>query len=426
MQVIEQKVTKRELILESAIEIFLEEGFVEASVERIAQHSGVAKQTVYSTFKNKRTLFESVVEVLTQRASLGQFNDEWLELPLADFLKNVAEVVLQQIHNRQFPRFLRLITKECRMFPELQKIYGETITKPWLDFVTKYFSRHKEYADTDPYAFAFCLRAALAAFAADCNLDESGTYYDANHMKVIEGLVRIVESGARFAAVGSESRPQEFRSDTSDEMQQIFSGDRRGMILDGALRAFLQSGFTSTSMDDVAVAADVSKQTVYGYFTDKKSLFETLSDDLLKHLREKLPAPEAKSDLGVFAESYLQQLSSPPIRDFIRVVLGESHKFHMTSNKYLMFLFSQYRPAVQNLLPSAASSPSSAAGAQPDPQNGAQTIGQNGKSVTIESMTFLGTLADYLVLRLIYSTSDYEDLPEDRLLTALFNLLSLR
>lgn len=409
---IEQKTTKRELILESAIEIFLEEGFVEASVERIAQHSGVAKQTVYSSFKNKRTLFESVIEVLTQRASLGQFDDDWLHLPLSQFLQNVADLVLQQIHNRQFPRFLRLITKECRMFPELQKIYGETITKPWLDFVTKYFEQHKEYSSTDPYAMAFCLRASLAAFAADCNLDETGEYYHANRMKVIQGLVNIVESGAQFAAAGKEFGKQELKVGSPDDVRQIFSSDRRGMILDGALRAFLQSGFTSTSMDDVAVAADVSKQTVYGHFTDKKNLFETLSDDLLEHLRERLPAPSAKSDLSAFAKSYLQQLSSPPIKDFIRVVLGESHKFHLTSNKYLIFLFSQYRPAVQRVLPAEL---------HHSHDNG----DQNGKAATIESMTFLGTLADYLVLRLIYSTSDYEDLPEERLLNALFNLLSL-
>jgi hypothetical protein len=41
------------------------------------------------------------------------------------------------------------------------------------------------------------------------------------------------------------------------------------------------------------------------------------------------------------------------------------------------------------------------------------------------AMTLVGTLADYSILQLIYSTNDYAELSSERLLHALFALLGL-
>lgn len=51
---------------------------------------------------------------------------------------------------------------------------------------------------------------------------------------------------------------------------------RRTEILDAAARAFLESGITSATMDDVARAADVAKGTVYLYFPSREALIEAL------------------------------------------------------------------------------------------------------------------------------------------------------
>src|SRR3954447_12568621 len=47
---------------------------------------------------------------------------------------------------------------------------------------------------------------------------------------------------------------------------------KRQAILDAATAAFLQSGY-ATSVDDIAAAAGVGKQTVYRHFGDKQALF---------------------------------------------------------------------------------------------------------------------------------------------------------
>ena len=48
---------------------------------------------------------------------------------------------------------------------------------------------------------------------------------------------------------------------------------KRSAILDGAKAVFLREGFSLATMDDVAAAAGVGKQTVYRHFGSKEALF---------------------------------------------------------------------------------------------------------------------------------------------------------
>ncbi|MCX4160188.1 MULTISPECIES: TetR/AcrR family transcriptional regulator [Paraburkholderia] len=48
---------------------------------------------------------------------------------------------------------------------------------------------------------------------------------------------------------------------------------KRSAILDGAKAVFLREGFSLATMDDVAAAAGVGKQTVYRHFKSKEALF---------------------------------------------------------------------------------------------------------------------------------------------------------
>ena len=48
---------------------------------------------------------------------------------------------------------------------------------------------------------------------------------------------------------------------------------KRATILEGAKIVFLRDGFGTATMDDVADAAGVGKQTVYRHFGSKEALF---------------------------------------------------------------------------------------------------------------------------------------------------------
>src|SRR5580692_7296820 len=54
------------------------------------------------------------------------------------------------------------------------------------------------------------------------------------------------------------------------------SARKRQAIMDAATTLFLRDGYRSTSMDQVAADAVVSKPTVYSHFEDKEQLFREI------------------------------------------------------------------------------------------------------------------------------------------------------
>lgn len=52
--------------------------------------------------------------------------------------------------------------------------------------------------------------------------------------------------------------------------------ERRRLILEAAERVFVEQGYGASTMEEIARAAEMSKKTLYQYFTDKESLFAAL------------------------------------------------------------------------------------------------------------------------------------------------------
>src|SRR5882724_11093629 len=57
---------------------------------------------------------------------------------------------------------------------------------------------------------------------------------------------------------------------------------KRAAILQAAQYVFFANGFVGTSMDQVAAAAAVSKQTVYKHFGDKEALFREVVTNVVR------------------------------------------------------------------------------------------------------------------------------------------------
>lgn len=59
-----------------------------------------------------------------------------------------------------------------------------------------------------------------------------------------------------------------------------FNNNKRGLILEGALSAFLVYGFKKTSMNDIADRAGVSRPALYQLFKSKTDIYRALSEDV--------------------------------------------------------------------------------------------------------------------------------------------------
>ncbi len=88
----------------------------------------------------------------------------------------------------------------------------------------------------------------------------------------------------------------------------------RNLLLDAAEKVFLEKGFSHTSLNDIARAADLTRGAVYWHFKNKADLFEAMVE------RVRLPA-ETLGDCGTSGEN-----ADPlgRLRDFAILALKET------------------------------------------------------------------------------------------------------
>jgi len=130
---------------------------------------------------------------------------------------------------------------------------------------------------------------------------------------------------------------------TDPPEQRERSLDRRHReIREAAIGAFLASGYDGTTMEEIAVRAGVSKQTVYKHFTDKQHLFadivlSTTDDmsDLIGIVADKLPSTtDLAKDLTSLAETFLVALMQPRVLRLRRLVITSADRFPEISSAW--------------------------------------------------------------------------------------------
>jgi TetR/AcrR family transcriptional regulator, mexJK operon transcriptional repressor len=82
---------------------------------------------------------------------------------------------------------------------------------------------------------------------------------------------------------------------------------KRSAILDGAKTVFLSQGFGLATMDDVAAAAGVGKQTVYRHFKSKEALFVGLVSEMCAQVGAMLAGTQGGQTEGA-PETELREL----------------------------------------------------------------------------------------------------------------------
>jgi len=127
------------------------------------------------------------------------------------------------------------------------------------------------------------------------------------------------------------------------------SGQRRagrlasgGAIREAAAALFLEMGYQATSMDDIAAAAKVSKQTIYTHFASKEELFSSLvmanADRVEEFVGMILPTLRGSGNLETglrqLARRYLGFVARPDGLRLRRLVIGEAGRFPELAREY--------------------------------------------------------------------------------------------
>ncbi|MER7760541.1 TetR/AcrR family transcriptional regulator [Streptomyces sp. NPDC097619] len=105
--------------------------------------------------------------------------------------------------------------------------------------------------------------------------------------------------------------------------------------MEAATGAFLEKGYSGTSMDDIAKLAAVSKQTVYKHFADKEKLFAEIvlaTTDRIDGTVELVAAVPADAEtleenLTRLARGFLEALTQPQVLRLRRLVIANADAF---------------------------------------------------------------------------------------------------
>ncbi|MEU5909683.1 TetR/AcrR family transcriptional regulator [Micromonospora sp. NPDC047527] len=113
------------------------------------------------------------------------------------------------------------------------------------------------------------------------------------------------------------------------------SAQKRRAILGAAREVFLESGYASASMDDIAAIAVVSKVTVYKHFADKRTLFIAVVTGAIKEAEESsqslvgslATSVDVEKDLRDFARQHIVLVTQPHLVQMRRMIIGEANRF---------------------------------------------------------------------------------------------------
>lgn len=114
-----------------------------------------------------------------------------------------------------------------------------------------------------------------------------------------------------------------------------------GPIREAAASLFLKRGYGGTSMDDIAAAAQVSKQTIYTHFASKEDLFGQLVlgnservEDFVAGIDEALGADDLEAALRGLARRYLGFVARSDVLRLRRLIIGEAARFPDLARRY--------------------------------------------------------------------------------------------
>ena len=154
-------------ILTSAGELFLTSGFSGCSMEMVAKHSGVSKQTVYSHFNNKEALFLAVIEEKCAEYQLDDRHLEVADISLLQVLRERGLQIVKLLHDEQVIAIYRVIIGEVNSNPRVAELLYQAGPKHSLEYLAKCFIKFTkqpitdEFADTCAVTFSSLLKSEL-------------------------------------------------------------------------------------------------------------------------------------------------------------------------------------------------------------------------------------------------------------------------
>jgi TetR/AcrR family transcriptional repressor of mexJK operon len=143
---------KRTAIVDAARACFLNGGYAQTSMDRIAELAGVSVKTVYRHYQDKDELFSAVMQAACEAApeelravSTGSSEQEssWFSQPPKTAFPLVGEAYLRHLLSEEQLALYRVVTRDAGSFPELARRYHDETVGTRNRIVARYLDRWK-------------------------------------------------------------------------------------------------------------------------------------------------------------------------------------------------------------------------------------------------------------------------------------------
>jgi AcrR family transcriptional regulator len=180
--------------------VFLEAGYNDTSMDRVAAEAGVSKQTIYVYFHDKERLFRELMEHLSATLFPADAALHWIDLEPPAFLGKLARLFFERLDRWEYQSFFRLVMAESARFPELVQIYVRKAVEPGTRVLEAYFVSRPEVGISDPEAAARIFRGALASFGLGQELLQGKRLLPLARERFVRALVDMVLGSGRKGA----------------------------------------------------------------------------------------------------------------------------------------------------------------------------------------------------------------------------------
>ena len=182
---------RREQIMESAMRVFADKGFMRATNKDIAREAGITTGLIYHYFDSKEALLKAIVEQSSPVYLTRSVSPEMLALPPEALIRSLLLQMLKVVEGERFVQLLRVLLPEAVHNPRLSA-FGLPSYQEAARFLEGYLAAKMDSGElkrADPTMTAQALMSAIMGFVLRRQILRDPTALQYTHEQIVDGLL---------------------------------------------------------------------------------------------------------------------------------------------------------------------------------------------------------------------------------------------
>jgi AcrR family transcriptional regulator len=188
---------RREQIIDAAMRVFAQKGFVRATNKDIAREAGITPGLIYHYFDSKEALLKAIIEGRSPLRIINSLPPQALTLPPEVFLRFIVMQVLGILEEENFIQLIRVFLPEVMYNQNTGSTISSAIQQA-LGFLESYFQSKMETGElrkTDPSLIPQLLIGSVMALVLRRNVIHDPQVLHFIHEQIADAVVETMLQG---------------------------------------------------------------------------------------------------------------------------------------------------------------------------------------------------------------------------------------